>query len=122
MLRLRNSEIDVKTLGIVQNNRLSFLNLCSLLSEADVSAEPNVQCESSKTAEFDENKQGTPSSELFLDMRIEELEAFAKERDAVQSLVEMCSIDKSGKSIKSWSSKKLLTLLLNRIPNSRHGH
>ena len=92
-LRLRNGSIDINTLRILQTNRLSFLNLCSLLSEDDVSAEPNVKSEASKSTE---NKQGTSSTGLFLDMRIEELEAFEKERDAVDSLVEMCSIENSG--------------------------
>lgn len=96
-LRLTNGEIDIYTLRILQTNRSSFLNLCSLLSEDDVSAEPTVKSEACKLTE---NKQGTSSTGLFLDMRIEELEAFEEERDAVDSLVEMCSLEKSGESRK----------------------
>lgn len=105
-LRLKKAVIDVCTLQILQMNRSSFLNLYSLLYEVNGSTEPTEKPEASKRAEVNENQQGIGSIELFLDMRIEELEAFGKERDAVYSFVEKCSMVKSGES-----RKPLLTRL-----------
>ena len=92
-LRLRNAEIDMHTLRILQENRASFLSLCSLVSEVDGNAESS---ENDETTKCDKNQREISSVELFLDMRIDELEAFAKEREAVNSFVEMCSMVKSG--------------------------
>ena len=95
-LRLRKAEIDVRTLRILQTNRPSFLYLYSLLHEANGSTESTEKSEATKTAEANESQEGISSIELFLDMRVEELEAFEKERDAVHSFVAKCSIVKSG--------------------------
>ena len=91
-LHLKNAEIDVHTLRIVQKNRASFLNLYSLLSEFDGSYTSSHETEASTTTEQRE----TSPVKLFLDMRTDELEAFEKEREAVCSFVEMCSMIKSG--------------------------
>ena len=96
-LQLRNAEIDVNTLRILQKNRGSFLNLCSFLSDADGIKESTEKTEASKMSGVDKNQQHTTSAKLFLDMRIEELDAFEQERDAVRSFVDMCSIERAGK-------------------------
>ena len=77
---LRNAEIDVKTLRIVQENREKFLKLNYLRSSTE------------------KNQKETNPMELFLDMRSEELKAFESEREAVLSFVEFCSAVKSGET------------------------
>ncbi|XP_022806306.1 E3 ubiquitin-protein ligase RNF213-like [Stylophora pistillata] len=74
---LRNAEIDVKTLRIVQENREKFLKLNYLRSSTE------------------KNQKETNPMELFLDMRSEELKVFESEREAVLSFVEFCSAVKS---------------------------
>lgn len=96
--RLKNAEIDVKTLKIVQKNRKEFLKLHYLLSEDEESqSSKDVKTGENKMSETDEKQQGTRCMELFLEMRNEELKAFEKERDAVFCFVERCSVIKSGK-------------------------
>lgn len=104
--RLKNAEVDVTTLRIVQKNRERFLKLHYLLSDAEESQSKDVKTGASKMDGTSGNQQGTGSMELFLDMRIEEIRAFEKEREAVSSFVEMCSVIKSGKSFTSTNSKE----------------
>ena len=88
----------MKTLRILKKNYVSFLNVSALLCEVDGSAASTEGSEASKLTDVKKNQNETSSAKLFLDMRIEELEAFEKERDAVQSFTEMCSKVKSGES------------------------
>lgn len=97
--RLKNAEIDVKTLRIVQKNRGIFLKLHYMLSDVEESQSKDAKPGASKMGGTSGKQQGTGSMELFLEMRIEELKAFEKERDAVFSFVEMCSAIKSGESL-----------------------
>ena len=94
--RLTKAEIDVKTLRIVQKNREKFLKLHFLLSSRI--DESQLKADSVVTGEVSGNQQETETMKLFLDMRDEELEAFEKEREAVFSFAEMCSVLKSGES------------------------
>ena len=104
--RLRNAEIDVKTLRIVDKNREMFLKLHALLSDIEESPSNDVKTGTNKMSEVSGNRQETAGSmKLFLDMRIEELEAFGKERDAVFSFIGMCSVIKSGESQNIFSSR-----------------
>lgn len=98
-LCLRNAEIDVKTLRILQENNASFLTLDALLCEVEESTESTEGGEASKLSQVNKTPEHeTSSAKLFLAMRSDELEAFEKERDAVQSFIEMCSMVKSGES------------------------
>lgn len=95
--RLKNAEIDVKMLQIVQKNRETFLKLHYLLSDIEKSQSGEVKPEENKIGRTGGGDlRGTGAIELFLDMRVEELEAFKKERDAVFSFVEICSAIESG--------------------------
>ena len=90
-LCLKNGGIRVNTLRIVHKDRDRFLELYSLLSKED----------SVVIREISEDKgsqQEEGSMKIFLDMRIEELKAFEKEREAVRTLIEMCSVIKTGES------------------------
>lgn len=94
---LRNAEIDVKTLRIVQKNRQKFfqLNYFRSSSEENLSKDPR---ETSKTDEGKESQKDTDPMEIFLDVRCEELKAFESEREAVSFFVEFCSAIKSGET------------------------
>lgn len=90
-LCLRNGEIRMNTLRIVHKNRDRFLELYSLLSKED----------SAVTGEISEdkgNQQEARSMEVFLEMRIEELKAFEKEREAVSTFITTFSTIKIGES------------------------
>lgn len=79
------------TLRIVHKNRDRFLELYSLLSKED----------SAVTGEISEdkgNQQEARSMEIFLDMRLEELNAFEKEREAVSTFITKFSTIKIGES------------------------
>lgn len=97
-LCLRNGEIRVNTLRIVQKGRDRFLKLYSLLSKEEDNTTSKEEAVTRGTSEDKRNQQETGSMEVFLEMRIEELEAFAKEREAVSSFIEMCSVIKTGQS------------------------
>ena len=84
---LRNAEIEVNMLRILQRNRDSFLNLYSLVFNLN---------ESTKSPEM--TREARTSAELFLDMRIEELETFEKERESISSFIKLCSKVTSSKS------------------------
>ena len=95
---LRNGKIQSSTLRIVQKHRDKFLKLYSLLSRVEDSTPSKEEAEASTISDVNGSQQQTGSIELFLDMRIEELEAFEKEKDAVSSFIDMCSVIKSGES------------------------
>ena len=89
-LCLKNGEIQVNTLRIVQKSRARFLELYSLISkEAAVTRKVN---------EDQGSQQEVGSMEIFLDLRIEELKSFENEREAVFTFIEMCSVIKTGES------------------------
>ena len=92
---LRNAEIDVKTLRLVQRNRQKFLRYLRTSSEDNQSRVPH---EAVKTDRVKENQNETDPMEVFLEMRCEELKAFESEREAVSSFVEFCSAVKSGET------------------------
>ena len=96
--QLRSAEIDVNTLRILRNNEATFLDLLSLLPGVDENTASTEKSEASKMTEANKIQQGRSSTKLFLDMRIDELEAFQKERDEVRSFVELCSSDQTGES------------------------
>ena len=88
---LKNGEIQVNILRIVQKSRERFLELYSLLSKED----------SAVTGEISEdkgNQQEARSMEIFLEMRIEELKAFEKEREAISTFITTFSTIKIGES------------------------
>ena len=93
---LRNGEIQVTTLRIVQKGRDSFLKLFSLLSKEEDNTASKEEALTRATSEDRGSQQETSRMETFLDMRIEELEAFEKERKAVSTFIEMCSVVKTG--------------------------
>lgn len=88
----------MKTLRIVQKNREKFLKLHFLLSSRIDESQLKGDSVVRQTGEISGNQQETETMKLFLDMRDEELEAFEKEREAVFSFTEMCSVLKSGES------------------------
>lgn len=95
---LRSGEIRPNTLRIVQRNRDKFLKLFYLLSRVEDStlSKELEEAGSSRISEAKGNLYETGSTKVFLDMRLEELEAFEKERNAVSSLIDMCSVIKAG--------------------------
>lgn len=95
---LRNGEIRPNTLRIIQKDRDRFLKLYSLLSQEEVTTPSKEEAVPSTISEVKGSQHATVSMKLFLDMRIEELEAFEKERDAVSSFIDMCSVISSGGS------------------------
>lgn len=88
-------------LRILRNNEATFLNLFSLLPGA---GENTASAEKSEANEMTEAKkiqpEGRSSAKLFLDMRIDDLEAFQKEKNEVHCFVKMCSSVKTGESRK----------------------
>ena len=95
---LRNGEIRVTTLRIVQKNRDRFLKLIPLLTEEEANTTSKEEAVTRGISEEKEYQQETSPMETFLDMRIEELEAFEKERETVSTFIEMCSVIKPGES------------------------
>ena len=87
-LCLKNGEIQVNTLKIVQKSRDRFLELYSLLSKEEAVTR--------KINEDQGSQQDAGSMEIFLDMRTEELKSFENEREAVSTFIEMCSVIKTG--------------------------
>ena len=85
---LKNGEIQVNTLRIVQKSRDRFLELYSLISKEEAVTR--------KTNEDQGCRQ--EAMEIFLDMRIEELKSFEDEREAVSTFIAMCSVIKAGES------------------------
>ena len=90
-LGLRTAEIDAETLRIVERHSECFLRLYPLVSHDK---------DKRHRSEGDESKKDTSPEKIFLDMRIEELKAFEKEREAVRCFVQMCTDVKSGESKK----------------------
>ena len=85
---LKNGEIQVNTLRIVQKSRDKFLELYSLISK-----------EEAVTRKINEDHGSRQEAmEIFLDMRIEELKSFEDEREAVSTFIAMCSVIKAGES------------------------
>ncbi|PFX15559.1 E3 ubiquitin-protein ligase RNF213 [Stylophora pistillata] len=93
---LRNAEIDVKTLRLVQKNQQKFLKLNYLRSSSGEN-QSKVPHEAIKIDRVKENQKETDPMELFLEMRCDELKAFESEKAAVSSFVEFCSALKSVK-------------------------
>ncbi|CAH3163087.1 unnamed protein product, partial [Porites evermanni] len=85
-LGLRTAEIDAQTIRIVEKHSECFLRLYSLVSHDK---------DKRHRSEGDESKKDTSPEKIFLDMRIEELKAFEKEREAVRCFVQMCTEVKS---------------------------
>lgn len=81
----------MNTLRTVHKDRDRFLELHSLLSKEDSAVTRDI-------SEDKGNQQEARSMEIFLDMRIEEIEAFEKEREAVSTFITMCSVIKTGES------------------------
>ena len=79
------------TLQIVHKNRDRFLELYSLLSKEDLALTGEI-------SEDKGNQQEARSMEIFLDMRLEELNAFEKEREAVLTFITKFSTIKIGES------------------------
>ena len=98
--QLRSAEINVNTLRILRNNEATFLDLLSSRPGVDENTASTEKSEASKMTEANKIQQGRSSAKLFLDMRIDELEAFQKERDKVHSFVEMCLSVQTGESRK----------------------
>ena len=94
---LRNAEIDVKTLRLVQRNRQKFLRLNYLRTSSEDN-QSRVLHEAVKMDRVKEKQNETDPMEVFLEMRCEELKAFESEREAVSSFVEFCSAVKSGET------------------------
>ena len=90
----------MNTLRILRNNEATFLNLFSLLPGAGENTSSTEKSEANEMTEANKIQQGRSSAKLFLDMRIDELEAFQKERNEVHCFVEMCSNVKNGESRK----------------------
>ena len=89
-LCLKNGEIQVNTLRIVQKSRDRFMELYSLISKEEAVT---------RKINGDQGSQQTSGSmEIFLDMRIEELKSFENEREAVSTFIAMCSVIKTGES------------------------
>ena len=95
---LKNGEIRVNTLRIVHKGRERFLELFPLLSEEDDNTTSKGEAVTKRISEDKGNQQKTSVMETFLDMRIEELVAFEKERETVSTFIDMCSVMKTGKS------------------------
>lgn len=95
---LRNGEIQVNTLRIVQKSRDRFLKLFPLLSEEEDNTTSKEEAVTRGISEEEGNQHEASPMETFLDMRIEELEAFKKERETVLTFIEMCSVIKTGES------------------------
>ena len=104
--QLRSAEIDVNALRILRDNEATFLNLFSLLPGAGEKSEAN------EMAEANIIQQGRSSAKLFLDMRIDELEAFQRERNEVHCFVETCSSVQSGESRKPLLKHKHTRLVI----------
>jgi len=96
---LRNGEIRVNTLRIVQKSRDRFMKLFPLLSEEEDNTTSKEEAATREIGEGKGDQQETSPMETFLDMRIEELEAFEKERQRVSTFIEMCSVIKTGESV-----------------------
>ena len=90
-LGLRTAEIDAHTLRIVEKHSECFLRLYSLVCHDE---------DKRHRSEGDESKKDASPEKIFLDMRIEELKAFEKEREAVRCFVQMCTDVKAGESKK----------------------
>ena len=86
-LGLRTAEIDAHTLRIVEKHSECFLRLYSLVSHDE---------DKRHRSEGDESRTDTSPEKIFLDMRIEEMKAFEKEKDAVRCFFQMCTDIKSG--------------------------
>lgn len=95
---LRNGEIRVNTLRIVRKGRDRFLELFSLLSKEEAIATSKEGAVTREISEDKGNQKETGSMEIFLEMRIEELAVFEKEREAVSKFIEMCSAIAAGES------------------------
>ena len=95
---LRTGEIQVNTLRIVLKARDSFLKLFSLLPKDEDNTTSKEEAVTRGISEDKGTQQETSPTETFLDMRIEELEAFEKEREAVSTFIEICSVIKTGES------------------------
>lgn len=103
-LCLRSGEINVSTLRIVNKDRDRFLELFSLLPE--VPENISLKEEVPAGTEASGNQRETAGVEFLLEMRVEELEAFEKERDAVSTFIHMCSLIKSGILLKYFTSSQ----------------
>lgn len=107
-LCLRSGEINVSTLRIVNKDRDRFLELFSLLPE--VPENISLKEEVPAGIEASGNQRETAGVEFLLEMRVEELEAFEKERDAVSTFIHMCSLIKSGILLKYFTSSQAYLL------------
>ena len=107
-LCLRSGEINVSTLRIVNKDRDRFLELFSLLPE--VPENISLKEEVPAGTEASGNQRETAGVEFLLEMRVEELEAFEKERDAVSTFIHMCSLIKSGILLKYFTSSQAYLL------------
>ena len=109
-LCLRSGEINVSTLRIVNKDRDRFLELFSLLPEVPENISLKEEVTAGAGIEASGNQRETAGVEFLLEMRVEELEAFEKERDAVSTFIHMCSLIKSGILLKYFTSSQAYLL------------
>ena len=91
---IKNAEIDVNTLRSIEERSSSFLTLFSILSGE--SFHLTGEAGACQTREGNVNQTETNSMKVFVEMRVDELKEFQKERDAVRCFVQMCSLVQSG--------------------------
>jgi len=75
------------------------MKLFSLLSGEEDNTTSKEEAATREIGERKGDQQETSPIETFLDMRIEELEAFEKERETVSTFIEMCFVIKTGESV-----------------------
>ena len=86
-MQIQQAEITVQSLRLVYEHRNRFLELYSLISEE----------EGTRSEDHSEEEKKVARTKVFLDLRMEELEAFEEERKTVFSFLEMISLITSGK-------------------------
>lgn len=91
---IKNAEIDVNTLRSIEERSSLFLTLFSIISGERFPL--TGEAGACQTSEDNLNQTETDSMKVFVEMRVDELKEFQKERDAVRCFVQMCSLVQSG--------------------------
>lgn len=91
---IKNAEIDVNTLRSIEERSSLFLTLFSIISGEGFHL--TGEAGACQTSEDNLNQTETDSMKVFVEMRVDELKEFQKERDAVRCFVQMCSLVQSG--------------------------
>lgn len=89
---IKNAEIDVNTLRSIEERSSSFLTLFSIISGESF----HLTGEAGACQMSEDNVNQTETLKVFVEMRVDELKEFQKERDAVRCFVQMCSLVQSG--------------------------